>query len=203
MQTSNFQAMKFTAQKWGGGPSWSTLPKSHLPDSKVWTIKGTPFEKLDVNLKKAGYRFPWFRNEVWVYYIHKQNRPFESAMGRHIVPGFCLFLAYRLLEKLEKRRKAKIFPKIAKKTLKPSKSSWNPLKLPKFLQKTRQKTRPFKKIDFDVWNSFFNSVFMKWQKSHTTESPAKTTHTLSRLDTCSHRWCSITKCKFSFSTKIC
>merc|ERR1711934_385525 len=98
MQTSNFQAMKSTAQKWGGGPSWSTLPKSHLPDSKVWTIKGTPFEKLDMNLKKAGYRFPWFRNEVWVYYIHKQNKPFESAMGRHIVPGFLLFLAYEMAE---------------------------------------------------------------------------------------------------------
>merc|ERR1712110_958190 len=82
MQTSNFQSMKTTAQKWGGGPSWSTLPKSHLPDSKVWTIQGTPFEKLEANLKRGGYRFPWFRNEVWVYYLHKQNRPFESAMGR-------------------------------------------------------------------------------------------------------------------------
>ena len=100
MHTSNFQSMKLTAAKWGGGPSFNTLPKSHLPDSKVWTIKGTPFEKLDANLKKAGYRFPWFRNEVWVYYLQKQGKPFEAAIGRHLVPGFLLFLAYKKYEKV-------------------------------------------------------------------------------------------------------
>lgn len=100
MHTSNFQSMKLTAAKWGGGPSFNTLPKSHLPDSKVWTIKGTPFEKLDANLKKAGYRFPWFRNEVWVYYLQKQGKPFEAAIGRHLVPGFLLFLAYKKYKKV-------------------------------------------------------------------------------------------------------
>merc|ERR1712166_596925 len=121
MQTSNFQAMKFTSQKWAGGPSWSTLPKSHLPDSKVWTIKGTPFEKLDINLKKQGTGF--------------------RGLGTR--SGFTTFTS-----------------------------------------RTGLLSRRWVGILCQVFVCFWRT---KWQKSLTTESPAKTTHTSSRLDTSSHR----------------
>jgi hypothetical protein len=98
MQVSDILKMKSTPALWGGGPTWQSLPESHKPDPKSWTIKGTSLEKVDAKLRAAGYRSPWLRNYVWQYHIKRNNRPFEAAFGRHMLPGFMLFLAYEAVE---------------------------------------------------------------------------------------------------------
>merc|ERR1712071_103229 len=79
-----------------GSPSWESVPKSHKPDASVWNIKGTSFEKMQVRMNAAGYRYNWFRNDMWILYNHKHNKGFEATYGRHIIPSFFLFVAIEL-----------------------------------------------------------------------------------------------------------
>merc|ERR1711881_55219 len=51
-------------------------------------------------MAKAGYKYHWFRNDMWILYAHKHNKGFEGTYGRHIIPSFFLFVGIELAQQI-------------------------------------------------------------------------------------------------------
>merc|ERR1719219_2723575 len=47
-------------------------------------------------MKASGYKYNWFRNDMWILYSHKHNKSFEGTYGRHIIPSFFAFVLIEL-----------------------------------------------------------------------------------------------------------
>merc|ERR1711937_302287 len=45
---------------------WASIPEHQKPKASSWVVEGTPYEIVQKDLAKKGFKYPWLRNELYL-----------------------------------------------------------------------------------------------------------------------------------------